>query len=263
LDIGQALFWAALVLYGLAGLLYLGNLLELPEKFGSVARKVMLAGFAAQMGLITAHGFAGLHPVSSLREAVSFLAWVLVGAFLLAQLRRRLDSVGAFVAPAAIMMLASAQIAPAGVPGMTAGLGVVGRVHISLATAGVSIFALATGLAVLYLMQERQLKSKRVGTLVKKGTSLETLDHLAHRCVQVGFPLFTVAMVTGALWSARLTTELRPEYAMAAVAWTAFAALLVARTTVGWRGRRAAILTIVGFGAALIVVAIYLARAAT
>jgi ABC-type uncharacterized transport system permease subunit len=240
----------------------LGNVLgaTTTEKIGKAARALMTLGFLAHMGEIAAHGVAGLHPASSVREAVGFAAWITVGAYLIAGLRRKLDSVGAFVAPAALMLLLAAGLAPQ--TEHTTGLGVLGRVHISLATAGVSIFALATGLAVLYLVQERQIKRKHIGAIVKKGAALETLDGLAHRCVQVGFPIFTVAMITGAMWSARLSEGIRPEYTMAMVAWTAFAALLIARQAAGWRGRRAAMMTIVGFASSLVVVAIYLARAA-
>jgi len=168
--------------------------------------------------------------------------------------------VGAFVAPAAVVMLLMARLTPGG--GSTESLGMLGRIHISLATAGVSIFALATAVAVLYLIEERQLKRKHIGALVRRGTALETLDKLAHRCVQVGFPVFTVAMITGAMWSAQLPGTLRPEYTVAAIAWAAFAGLLVARTTAGWRGRRAALVTIFGFSSALLVLGVYLVRAA-
>src|SRR5262249_55801622 len=143
-----------------------------------------------------ARGIAGLHPVSSIRETIGFLAWVIVGLFLLAERRRKhLDAVGAFVAPAALVLLLAARLAPEA--GSLPLLGVIGRVHILLATVGISIFALATASAVLYLLEERQLKKKKFGNILKHGTALETLDGLAHRCVQVGFPIFTLAIITG------------------------------------------------------------------
>ncbi len=253
------LFWVAIALYALASAVYLASLLGLPDRYARHARLVLGLAFVVHMVEIGARGVAGLHPVSSVRESIGFLAWALTGGFLLAQVRWRLDAAGAFTAPAAAALLLTARLTPAGEP--TTGLGALGRIHISLATVGVSIFALATALAVLYLLEERQLKHKKLGTIVQRGTALETLDRLAHRCVQVGFPIFTVAMVTGAVWSARRSAELRPEYVIAFVAWTAFAVLLIARVAAGWRGRRAAIITLVGFAAAATVLGIYLARA--
>ncbi len=255
------LFWAAASLYGLASVLYFVFLASDSDRGARAARLALVAGFLVHMAEIGARGVAGVHPVSSARELVGFVSWLMVGAFLLAGIRRRLDAVGAFVAPAAIVLLCAARIVPAGDRSGTA-MDALGRVHISLAAVGVSIFALATALAILYLAEERQLKRRRVGQMVKKGMALETLDKLAHRCVQIGFPIFTIAIVTGAMWSARLSESLRPEYIIAMVAWVAFAGLLVARMTAGWRGRRAALITILGFASVISVLGVYLARAA-
>ena len=144
------------------------------------------------------------------------------------------------------------------------GLGTLGRIHISLATLGVAIFALATALAAIYLLEDRNLKRKRFdGILFRRGVALESLDLLAHRLVLVGFPIFTVALMLGVIWvSQRASGFDRLEYPLALVTWLSFAGLIVARTTHGWRGRRAALLTVVGFVAAVLVFAIYFARRA-
>jgi len=255
------LFAATAVLYALCAATSFAYLAGVSDKAALWSRRLLPLAFLVHTAEIGARGVAGLHPVSSVREAVGFAAWLLVGVFLLAQLRRRLDAVIAFVVPAALVLMVAARMTPVGDTGIS-GLGVLGRIHISLAAVGLAIFALATAVAVLYLLEERQLKRKRIGGMVRRGTALDTLDRLAHRCVQLGFPIFTVSIICGAVWSARLGAGFRPEYAIAAVAWAAFAALLVARVTAGWRGRRAALLTIVGFAAALAVMGAYLLRAA-
>jgi ABC-type uncharacterized transport system permease subunit len=254
------LFWAAVALYGIASTLHLGYLVGLPERVLAWAQRSIVAAFLVHFLELGARGIAGLHPVSTVRETIGFVDWIIVGLFLAAERwRKHLDAVGAFVAPAALVLLLAARLAPeAGTPPF---LGVLGRVHILLATVGISIFALATASAVLYLLEERQLKRKKFGNILKHGTALETLDGLAHRCIQVGFPIFTLAIVTGTFWSAKLSAGLRPENVIAGVAWAAFAAVLVARVTAGWRGRRAALMTIVGFSSSLIVLATYLVRA--
>ncbi len=256
----EVLLWIAVALYGGSCALYMGYLLGLPPVATRAARVLLGAGFVAHMAEIGARGVHGMHPVSSVGDSVGFLAWLLVGAFLIMQAKRRLDAVGAFIAPVAMVLLLTAQLSHPSDAG-TQGLGALGRLHISLSLIGVAIFALATGLAIFYLAQERQLKQRRLGAIVKKGIALETLDTLAHRCVQIGFPIFTLAMILGAIWAPRVGgLMMRPEYPLSTVTWAAFAALLIARTTSGWRGRRAAMLTLVGFGAAVVVLGIYLAR---
>ena len=89
------------------------------------------------------------------------------------------------------------------------------------------------------------------------GASLEALDGLSQRLVWAGFPLFTVAMVLGMIWvDQRGSSMLRPEYSAAMLTWITYAVLLGVRTGLGWRGRRAAWLTLAGFAAALTVLAI-------
>jgi ABC-type uncharacterized transport system permease subunit len=255
-------FVAAVSLWGLTGIAYLAFLAGQGERTAVWARRLAVLAVVASTLEVSARGVAGLHPASSVRETIGFATWLLGVIFLLAQRRQKLDAVGAVVAPAAVIGLLAARLSPDVETG-TDGLGILGRVHISLAGIGLAMFALASASAILYLLEERQLKKKRLSAFVRKGAALETLDRVAHRCVQIGFPIFTVAMVTGAVWGTRVAAGYRPEYGIAVVAWISFAAILVARMTAGWRGRRAAFLTIVGFLAALAVLGVYLVRAAS
>jgi ABC-type transport system involved in cytochrome c biogenesis permease subunit len=136
-----------------------------------------------------------------------------------------------------------------------------GAIHITLATGGLALFAVAAGGAVIYLVEERSIKKHRTGRLFKRGAALETLDTLNRRCVIFGFALYTVAVILGAIWSRQLNNSVfTPQYSIATAAWIMFAVLLVARVTSGWRGRRAAILTLGGFVTSLTVLLIYFVR---
>jgi ABC-type uncharacterized transport system permease subunit len=204
------------------------------------------------------------HPVSSTAEATAFIAWMIAGGFLAGTLRYRLQPVGAFAVPVVLVLLVLARVVPEEAEPVASGSGL-GTTHILLATVGVATFALAAALAVAYLVQERRLKRKRVDLLGERSAPLDTLDRLAARCVSVGFPVFTLAIVTGALWVARLGLlrgggALRPEYLLAVVSWLAFAALLLARAAAGWRGRRTAWLTLGGFSVAALVLLGYFVR---
>jgi ABC-type uncharacterized transport system permease subunit len=144
-------------------------------------------------------------------------------------------------------------------------MGRLGQAHILLATLGVAVFAFAAVLAIVYLFQDRSLKRKQLDRAIDRGTPLDTLDRLAHRCVSIGFPVFTLAIITGAIWVARIGLlhghgTLRPEYLIAVGTWVAFAVLIIARVGAGWRGRRAAWLTLGGFGGTALVVAAYFIR---
>jgi ABC-type uncharacterized transport system permease subunit len=255
-------FFVAIVLYGLASVLHVSTFVQTPGWVGRAARWSLILAFVAHGIDIGWRGVLAVHPGTSVREALGFLSWVLVGGFLWWTRRLQLSLLGAFVAPVALAILAAARLSPSGEP--MEDLGVLGRVHISLAAIGVALFALATGVAVMYLLEERNLKRKKFDrALFKKGVGLDRLDRLAHRLVVVGFPIFTAALVLGVIWVSERGSDFdRPEYPIAFVTWLTFGGLIGARQAVGWRGRRAAMLTIVGFAAAALVLVIYFARRA-
>ncbi|MBM4129353.1 MAG: c-type cytochrome biogenesis protein CcsB, partial [Nitrospira sp.] len=108
----------------------------------------------------------------------------------------------------------------------------------------------ASGIGTMYLVQERYVKSKHLGGLFARLPSLQTLDELNYRLITFGFPLLTLAIITGALWAeSAIGTYWRwdTREVWSLITWFIYAIVLHARLTAGWRGRRAAILSIVGF----------------
>ena len=253
-------FWVAVVAYTMAGTaLFL--VLAGKEKLRPTALVLVGVAFLAHGTDIGWRGTQHVHPAQSVREAIGFLAFILTGGYLLASARYRLTIGGVVVMPVALIMLVIARLTPAGTA--PEDLSALGRIHISLATIGVGVFALASALSAIYLVEERALKQKKFDAIAFKdrGAPLDALDRMSHRLVWVGFPIFTVALVLGAIWVSKLGESLdRPEYPLAAVTWFAFAGLLVGRQVYGWRGRRAARFTLVGFATAILVLAIYLLR---
>lgn len=130
------------------------------------------------------------------------------------------------------------------------------RVHIALAFVGVTAFAFSTAVSLVYLIQARMLKQKSKTELRRRLPPLDMLDKLALRGIVVGFPFYTVALLLGSAQAIR-TEHLRGAYVLAIISWAIYGIVLQARLTAGWRGRRAAILTVVGLVLALSVVAQY------
>jgi ABC-type uncharacterized transport system permease subunit len=253
-------FWIALAFYLAAALAFVIGAAG-RTRASRAAHVLMTIAFIAGGIDIGWRGVEHVHPAESVREALGLMAWLLAGGYLAASARYRLELAGAVVAPVALGMLAAARLTPAG--SEPQGLNTLGRVHIMLAIVGVSVFAVASALAAIYLLEERSFKQKRLDSIAWKGggAPLESLDRLGNRLVTVGFPIFTLAMVLGVIWvSQRGGAFDRPEYPLALITWLSFAVLLATRIAFGWRGRRAARLTLVGFGAALTVLAIYLIR---
>ncbi|MGN6104559.1 MAG: cytochrome C assembly family protein [Kofleriaceae bacterium] len=253
-------FWIATAAYAAAAvalfIVLAGNRRLRPVAIGLVG-----VAFLAHGVDIGWRGTQHVHPAQSVREALGFLSFILTGGYLIASMRYRLTIGGVVVMPVSLIMLVVARLTPVGAA--REDLSALGRIHISLATIGVGVFALASALSAIYLVEERALKRKKFDAIAFKnrGAPLEALDRLSHRLIWIGFPIFTLSLVLGAIWVAKLGESLdRIEYPLAAVTWIAFACLLVARQVYGWRGRRAARLTLAGFAAAVGVLAIYLIR---
>jgi ABC-type transport system involved in cytochrome c biogenesis permease subunit len=138
--------------------------------------------------------------------------------------------------------------------------------HVLLAFVGYAGMAVAFACSLLYLLQFRELKSKRFGRLFRFVPSLEMLDSVAHRALLVGFSTLTLALVLGWAWTVRFKHSLEmsdPKILWASFSWIAFAAALAARSGGAGAERRAARVNIGAFTAiivAYIIVRIAVAR---
>jgi ABC-type uncharacterized transport system permease subunit len=117
---------------------------------------------------------------------------------------------------------------------------------------GIAAFVFNFAGAIMYLLQERQLKTKRPGAFYYRLPSLQTLDRLTFRMLALGFPFLTTGLVLGALWARAAwgsTFTFDPVAVLSFVAWLIYAGTLAGRAAAGWHGRRAAYFSIVGFAA--------------
>lgn len=252
MSVNLLLFKITLLLYFVATVFYLIDVLAQKDVAGKMARWVLSGGFLLHCITLGARWIeAGHAPMASLHESLSFFAWAIVGIFLLFDLRYRLAVLGAFCTPLALGLM----IFSLGAPGEIKELNPIldtwwFPVHVSLAFAGYAVFAIAFAAGVMYLIQERLLKKKRFSGLYFRLPALNTLDSINYKCLSFGFPLMTMGIVSGAIWANMAWGgywRWDPKETWALITWFLYAALLHGRLTVGWRGRRAAIFSIIGF----------------
>ncbi len=131
--------------------------------------------------------------------------------------------------------------------------------HIATIFVAYSFFTIAFSLSVIYLLQERILKKKALKTAIGKDfntfPSLESLDRLSHRCIMIGFPLMTAGLISGfgsasLFWKSAWSGD--PKEIFSLITWTIYAILFHERLAVGWRGKKASWLAILGFIGVLI-----------
>lgn len=250
-----ALLQLTLGLYFLGTLLSLAYLLRRSEGLARVALGVTCLGFAVHTGALVVQVFFGEEVRwVTFQQALSFFSWSLVLVLLWVVFLQRLHVLGAFMLPLAFLSLLSTAILPSETPVIQPMVQAV-WVHVALSMLGTVGFAVAFTAGLMYLIQDRLLKSKQFNVLAFKLPPLDMLDMLNQRSILLGFPFLTVGMLTGAI-SAQLTSgayvSWNSEQIWALVTWVFYFAVLMGRVTVGWRAKKAAWLTIVGFAGVLL-----------
>jgi cytochrome c-type biogenesis protein CcsB len=248
----QTPFTLALIGYACAAGLSLVYLVRRDEMSHRLASLATLAGWVCHtLGFVVLAVEAGRPPLGNLTEAVSAAVWVAVLLEMWLERRRGLQALGAFALPVILLL---------GIKGMATRVGAVAIgptlasawiwVHIALALVGIAAFVLNFAGAVMYLLQEHQLKARRPGAFYYRLPDLETLDRLTYRTLVLGFPFLTVALLLGAVWARSAWGSVftfDPVALFSLLAWGIYAVILAGRASGAWRGRRAAYFAIVGF----------------
>lgn len=206
------------------------------------------------LAIVSAGLEAGNIPVTNFAQALSFLAWLTAVAGLVLMVRFGLGAVGVFVAATALVATGAAYAMTASsrhlvLPATLRSVWL--PIHVTLAVLGDTLFVLAAGVSVVYLVQESRLKAKRpIDPAGERMPSLEKLDRINYRLLGWGFLMLSLAIVTGAIWAEATWGRFwswEPRESWSLVLWFLYAGLLESRVAVGWRGRRAAALTLVLF----------------
>jgi len=246
------LFGLSLILTLLATAGFIAYILRERKSVYQWSYRLLVIGFLCHT-LYLAHQYylLGAAPVLSLKSALSFFAWAIIGAYIVLQLKFRLMVLGSFIAPlAAFMMVVSSTI-----PGTEITIKPMFRslwltVHVGTIFIGNGIFAVTFMAGIMYLIQEHQIKRKRLGSFFNRLPSLQTLDSINHYTLMYGFPFLTLGMITGAVYAQyALGSYWRwdPKEVWSLITWLLYALLLHQRLTVGWRGRKAAAVSILAF----------------
>jgi ABC-type uncharacterized transport system permease subunit len=248
--VAAALVHLSLLAYSAAAGCYLTWLVRVSPKLVAAGRALLFVGLAAHLGAFA----ASPHTDAPWRggQLFSLIAAATVALYLLIDLRSRVPVAGAFVAPLTIAAMVPAHLvhaeAQANAPVLTHS--VILPLHVLAATLGSGALLVAFALALLYLGGEKQLKGKQGGRLLARLPSLTLVDQLGWQLTVWSFILLSIAIVTGSFVMHSESGNLLHADAkelFALLAWALLAGLVQARLVAGWRGRRTAILVVVGF----------------
>jgi cytochrome c-type biogenesis protein CcsB len=228
------------------------------RRWGVVAMGLTVLGVLAHGGVLVFRGLATDRlPWGNMYEFATATVLVAVVAYIVFALRApALRHLGLFVlAPVvlALVLIGLFLYAQAG-PLVAALRSYWLAIHVSTAIIGFGIFFVSGIASAMYLVRSRYEARLADGGAPESGIvsrlpAAAALDRVAHRTAVFGFPIWTFAVIAGAIWAEAAWGRFwgwDPKETWAFIAWVVYAAYLHARTTAGWRGRPAAWVNVVG-----------------
>lgn len=241
-----------LVLYTLGLMHSLLGFYQKRQVFVYVALGMVAAGFLSHTVFLVALGLQRRHfPITNLPESLSFFAWSIILTFIIASVRYRMNVLGAFVLPLVSLLTIISEIVweeNHAIPPLLKSRWLF--FHTSVAFLAYAAFFLTFVSGMLYLIQEKELKTKKFRFLYFRLPSLQVCDELMRRSLFVGFVLMSLTLLTGAVWAQQAWGRFwswDPKETASLVTWAIYLLLVYYRLSSNWLGRRAAYISIVGF----------------
>jgi cytochrome c-type biogenesis protein CcsB len=233
------------------------------DRFGRLAVVGTVLGLGLQLASLTTRGLAtDRWPWGNMYEFASMVGAAAVIAFLALLVKMpQVRYLGMFLLfPIVVLLfLAGTVLYTAAAPLVPALRSYWITIHVTTISIGTGIFMVSFVATVLYLVRRRWEIAVEAGrtptrfpvTLGSRLPTTDILDRMAYRTVAFGFPIYTFAIITGAIWAEAAWGRYwgwDPKETWAFITWVVYAAYLHARATAGWRGTAAARVNLVAFG---------------
>jgi len=258
------LSWVTFI-YFASFVLYLFRLITGKEFWGRAASFLVCVGFATQtIALIlrwkTSYDLGIGHvPLANLYESMIFFSWAIILIYLIIEWRIKSEIIGVFVVPIAFLAMAYASIAPdinnriePLIPALQSNWL---TSHVVTCFMGYAAFTVAFGCGLIYLLKNKEKGNvEKPSDFLGKLPALATLDTLIYQSISLGFIFLTIGIMTGSIWAHYAWGSYwswDPKETWSLITWLVYAILLHSRYIRGWRGKRMAILAIIGFACVL------------
>ena len=250
-ELGAVLFNIVFWVYLAATLFFVIYIVNRNEGIGKAGTGILIIGLLVHTASLVVRAVAAERPpFLDLYEYVLSLTWGLVIVYLVVAWRIKNRNLGAFVAPLLTIFAFLALRLPTDVHTTMPALRSAWRVpHIATAIFAYASFAVAFGMAIMYLIKERVGDNSK-SFWATRLPSLEVLDTIIYRVVSFGFLMQTALIITGAVWAQFAWGRYwgwDPKETWSLITWLIYVAFLHTRVTMGWKGKKSAITIIIGF----------------
>lgn len=258
--------FALLITYLLAFAAYTVHFARRDAAAGRAATALLVAGAMVHTFIIGMQTMeAGHVPFAGATQAISTFVWLLALAYLYTEVTTEERGLGIFILPIVVLLQVLPTVqAPSAEPRSPVLESPLFWVHVSALLGAYASFGLAAVIGVTYVLQFKEIKKKHLHFFFTRLPSLQVLDVMNSRSVLIGWILMTAGLVAGAFWivQARAVAPddprvqamslADPKIFFALITWFVYAFGMVARRAIGWRGKRFAYLSAIGFAIVLL-----------
>jgi cytochrome c-type biogenesis protein CcsB len=257
--------YSAMAIYAISFVLFtldLSGLLIKAPKLGRIAMSLTVLGWVLEVAADVMRGIAAARvPWANMFEFAMTGTSVMVGVFLLVNIKWDLRFLGAFMTGFVLLLLGLAatryyvEVVP--LPPALQSYWLV--IHVFVATLATGFFSLGFALSLTQLLQAHreaavEKKAKTRLAFLSKLPDSVMLENYAYRIIIIGFVLWTFTLIAGAIWAEKAWGRYwgwDTKEVWTFIIWTIYAGYIHARSTRGWRGSRSAWLAMVGFAAVM------------
>jgi len=239
-------FKIALILCAISTVGYLSSLLVKKVKLAKISTWILAAAFV----FLTVNLLFVIHNSSWLvnpdsRDFLSLCAWSVCAIYLALQFKTKTRVLGAFISPLILLFMIAAAGEASGKTIRPQNLqSWITAVHLVLAIVGEALFIIASCAGLMFIMQNRMLKHKKLSRTSRLLPSLSDLDRINHICLLWGFPVLSLGIIAGSVfaqlsWQSGWLTD--PKVIWTFAGWIIYGFLLHQRLAIGWKGYRMAV----------------------
>jgi cytochrome c-type biogenesis protein CcsB len=225
--------------------------------WGRFAVIFTVLGWGAHLGEIVTRGMAANRiPWGNMYEFLSAISFAAVTVYLVLLVRQKIRFLGAFVMVAALILVGLGSMlynAPGPLRPALHSYWI--AIHVTAAIIATGTFTVAAVTTIFYLLQaRREASGAEKASFLDRFPTADRLDGLSNKITMFGFPIWTFAIIAGAIWADEAWGKYwgwDPKETWSFVTFVVYAAYLHARATAGWKGRKAAALSLIAYGCLL------------
>lgn len=245
------LFWVYLI----AACCYILYVALKRDGIGHLAFALTVIGWIVNTAALAVRTIeTGRAPYANLFETMTLLSWMVVAGYIAMELKyKRLRVLGTVIVSLAFLTIGAAAMLPYRyqaieplIPALQSNWLIL---HVITTFIGYAGFAIAFGLGIIYLFKERAERSGR-SSFFDRFPSSELLDDMNYKFIAIGFPFVTLGIILGAIWANYAWGgywSWDPKETWSLIVWFIYAGYFHGRLVRGWRGRKTAYFSIIGF----------------